>query len=363
MATVATEARGRLSYRPELDGIRGLAVLLVLASHARVPGFEGGGMVGVTLFFVLSGFLITGLLRQELARTGRVDLRAFYVRRIRRLVPALVALVAFCLPWITFLGLPWAFDAVASLTYTTSFLQSAGHPLALLNGTWSLSVEELFYLCWPALFILGRGKRGLLVALLGGIAASMAVRSVLEGSTLTFNRPDVRMDAILWGSLAAFWPGQWGRLLGWVGLVVVLLTTLTNPEAMQSGLTYAALGSLGVVVAARPGWLSWRPLVRTGQISYGLYLWQMPFVYILTPDAESATLAGQVLLVVLVFGAALISERWVERPFRSPRPVELEVAHDGGARREADAAGLDLRERRPNERHDHGFGEADRVSV
>lgn len=298
------------AYRPELDGIRGIAILLVLASHVHVPWMAGGGMVGVTLFFVLSGYLITGLLRDEVERTGKVDLRAFYVRRIRRLLPALVALLAVVLA----LGLATPLQAGLALLYVGNLWQAVGGDLGTLAATWSLSVEEQFYLVWPALFILGRGSRWLVYALAMGIAVSVLSRLTVIGSDLAPNRTDIRMDAILWGCVLAFVPL---RLPIWPAVVALAFVVILQPDAYMIGFTLAALGSLAIVSQARPGVLSSRFLVRTGQLSYGLYLWHMPVTWVLVrPVFEPATALA---VIVVTFTAALISERWIERPFRDVR--------------------------------------------
>ena len=158
MAFMPTEGY-QLGRRPELDGIRAVAVLLVLAGHAQLPYPSGGGAPGVTLFFVLSGFLITRLLVEERQRTGRVDYKAFYIRRVRPLVPALGALVA---ATTAILGRqePSALTAVdrCSLRFQHRGVQP-GLPLGLVGHTWSLSLEEQFYLPWPPLMLLAARTR------------------------------------------------------------------------------------------------------------------------------------------------------------------------------------------------------------
>jgi len=318
-----------MTYRPELDGLRGIAIVLTIAAHLHLPYLEGGGVAGVTLFFVLSGYLITSLLRQEITSTGHVDLRAFYIRRIRRLVPALVALVAVVgLVQIFIFGRAeeWARDAVVVLGYGASIATAFGQPLTFLNGTWSLSVEEIFYLLWPGLFLLARGRRSLLAVLFAGIAASMAIRLSLPGGPLTYNRPDVRADSILWGCVLAFVPLRLPQLVAVAAWGIVALVTVLEPDSMLIGLTAAAVSGFVLVATARPGWLSWRPLVRIGQISYGLYLWQMLAIGLVDPQRGVIDPVRWIVATVAVFALALASERWIERPFRHSRTPPVAIA-------------------------------------
>src|SRR5262245_4370452 len=181
------EGRGDGGFRPELEGLRAVAIGLVLAYHAGLPPFRGG-YVGVDVFFVLSGFLITGLIVRELRATGRIDLRRFYARRARRLLPAsLVAIVGTVL--LSVLLLPplripdIAGDAAASALYVsnirfavqaTDYLASDLPPSPLLNF-WSLGVEEQFYLFWPAILLLVAGASARSPALVRRLGLAFAV--------------------------------------------------------------------------------------------------------------------------------------------------------------------------------------------
>jgi peptidoglycan/LPS O-acetylase OafA/YrhL len=140
----------RLGHRPALDGLRGLAVLAVLANHLALP-FSDRGALGVDVFFVLSGFLISSLLCEEWIRNGKIQLRNFYMRRILRLYPALLMMV-FLVSWIT----PAKAYVVAALTYTTNWMIALHwQPLNLeLGHTWTLAIEEQYYLMWPPILIL-----------------------------------------------------------------------------------------------------------------------------------------------------------------------------------------------------------------
>ena len=154
-----------MKHRPELDGLRGIAILAVLAAHTGVPGFaDGGGGAGVTLFFVLSGYLITSLLLAERDKNGRVDLRAFYVRRALRLLPALAAvlvvvvvlLLAGLAPAAAVADTNYAIVIAGVVAYVANWVAVAGQSIGMLGHTWSLAVEEQFYIVWPAMLLAGR---------------------------------------------------------------------------------------------------------------------------------------------------------------------------------------------------------------
>src|SRR5689334_2140724 len=137
-----------LGYRPALDGVRCLAIVGVLAQHGRVPVFQGAGKIGVTLFFVLSGFLITRLLVEEANTTGRIDLRGFYTRRALRLFPALAAVVVISIAGSVATGKGLG-GAQYTLLYVANIARAAGRAMPFLAHTWSLSLEEQFYVFWP----------------------------------------------------------------------------------------------------------------------------------------------------------------------------------------------------------------------
>ena len=310
-----------LTYRPELDGIRGLAILLVLAQHINLPSSALAGMMGVNLFFVLSGYLITTLLLSEQDSTGRISLRRFYERRVRRLLPALVAMLiatGALMALMGKLGDYWGHAAV-SLFYVSDVAKAIGYDLGYVGHTWSLALEEQFYLLWPALVIL-LPRRFLLPAVVAGIVGALALQLfLLPVDVLALFRPDVRADSILWGCLIALVPWtapRWAAVAGGIG-VGALAFTWVWPYAIGLSSVLAAIFISGAA-SLRPI-LSNRWLVRIGQISYGLYLWQAIPVGLF----EQQTLAGNVLamasVVVVSFALALASERWIEQPFRGQR--------------------------------------------
>jgi peptidoglycan/LPS O-acetylase OafA/YrhL len=322
----------RLGYRPALDGIRGIAVLMVMGYHFALPGFQGGGHMGVTIFFALSGFLITALLLEERAG-GRIELGRFYVRRARRLLPALVALVAVVL-LIALLrgGLDEAVpQAAAVLLYVSNWGQYS-EPISFehLSHTWSLGVEEQFYLVWPLLLVAAYavgGRRGVLSAALGVAAVTIGLR--LSGLYLA--ELERAVDTLMVGAAVAVVAVS-GRLsvstrAGVVALVALLLMTAltTWPEA-RAWAPLAVGVAVGVLVAAvvtdaaegpLARLLSWRPLVLTGKISYGLYLWHFAIAWELWPALNAAGwhwLPAALVLGALTYVAAFASWRYVERP-------------------------------------------------
>jgi len=327
--TARNATASSLSYRPELDGLRALAIIAVIAQHINLPSTTLAGMVGVNLFFVLSGYLITRILATELRQTGRIDLRRFYERRVRRLVPGLVALLVATGFLMAFQGRLWQYlgPAFVSLFYVSDVAKSIGFDLGYVGHTWSLAVEEQFYLIWPAL-LLFLPRRFLLPVIGIGIAVAVAMQVVVVGfqdNVLGHFRPDVRADAILWGCLIALVPikvPRWAAATALAGLVVLSLTYLW-PYAIALSSVFSAVLVAGASTLARP--LSWRPLVRIGQISYGLYLWHAIPYGLFEQRTMAGDVSAMVAVVVLTFGLALLSERFIERPFRRPRTTQPRV--------------------------------------
>ena len=320
MRSVAAQG-STLTYRPELDGIRGLAILLVLAQHINLPSSALAGMMGVNLFFVLSGYLITTLLLSERDSTGRISLRRFYERRVRRLFPALVAVLiatGALMAVMGRLGDYWG-QAAVSLFYVSDVAKAIGYDLGYVGNTWTLALEEQFYLLWPAVVIF-LPRRFLLPAVIVGIVAAVALQlRFLPVDVLALFRPDVRADSILWGCLIALVPRvapRWAAAAGGIG-VGILAFTWVWPYAIGLSSILAALFISGAS-SLRPI-LANRALVRIGQISYGLYLWQALPVGLLEPQTLAGNVLAMVTVVVVSFALALASERWIERPFRRPR--------------------------------------------
>jgi len=316
---------------PALDGLRGVAILLVLTYHCFTH--PSGGFYGVDLFFVLSGFLITSLLIGELAQTGRVDLRAFYVRRARRLLPALmtflvvVALILVASPRVL-VG-----DVASVLFYATNIVRAAGdsHSLPLIGHLWSLAEEEQFYVLWPAalLLMLRRWPARLAPALVAILVALIGYRLGLLLSGAAHQRlyfaPDSHADPLIVGCLlATIWRTRRLVVPGWIAaLAAIVLGTLAAVSMPYTGwslavglpvvsvasaiLTAAATDPSSVVARV----LCFQPLVWLGLISYSLYIWQQ-LVFKLSGENGLIAFPSSILV-------AFISYRYVEARFRRPR--------------------------------------------
>jgi peptidoglycan/LPS O-acetylase OafA/YrhL len=338
-----------------LDGLRGLGLLGVLLFHA--DGMLPGGYLGVDLFFVLSGYLITSLLLSEHDTTGRIDLASFWVRRARRLFPALLSLM----PAVALYGRYFAradelealrLQALASLGYVANWHAIFGHRSywqlfaapSPLEHTWSLSIEEQFYVLWPLLVTLilrRRDKRTVLVVSLVLSLLSMGAMVLLfqPGDTSrAYLGTDTRMAGILCGAALAtvLPPGRplsapVVRALDWVGLLAIVglgaawgTLTGTRPFLYHGGFWLTELAVLVLIACAVMGEksvvaraLSVRPLTMLGVISYGVYLWHWPVNVFLTE--ERTHLHGvpfQAMRFALTFTIAAASYRYLERPIR-----------------------------------------------
>jgi peptidoglycan/LPS O-acetylase OafA/YrhL len=280
-----------MKHRPELDGLRGIAILIVLAAHTGVPGFaDGGGGAGVTLFFVLSGYLITSLLLAEKAKTGRVDLRAFYIRRALRLFPALAAVlvvvtilaVAGLMPRAASEGVDYRIVVLGVICYVVNWVATAGQSLGMLGHAWSLAVEEQFYILWPTLLLaglrLGRTRLVLIILLLTFLDTPYRLLLDLNGGFMhVFVGTDCRGDALLLGCVLALLETRWHPIIGWAGVLGVLVVAALWPGDPGLGAQLMFIPAAAIVstlaVAGCPVILAWRPLAFIGKISYGLYLW------------------------------------------------------------------------------------------
>ena len=342
-------------FRADLEGLRGVAILLVLLFHARLPGTTGG-FVGVDVFFVLSGFLITGILLRERERTGHIDLVAFYARRARRILPAaavvLVAILVASWFMLAPLDLPRvAGDAVAAALSVGNIRFAAGArdyfgadvtPSPILHY-WSLGVEEQFYFVWPALLILAtRSRRPRLAA--GVVLGVLVVVSYLAAWVLTglasnwafYSLPTRAWELGLGGLLAAT-AMQHERLssriavpLGWLGLAAMLAgTVLILPSTPYPGVAalLPAVGSAAVILSGqRRGsvatLLALPPLRFLGLISYSLYLVHWPILVLPAaglPVGEELPLGVRVGLALAAVGIGWVSYRFIERPIHRGR--------------------------------------------
>ena len=354
-----------LAYRPDIDGLRGIAVGLVLLYHA-FPNIRSGGFVGVDVFFVISGYLISSIVLTGL-RAGRFSLLEFYRRRVRRIVPALLAVIASCsiVGWFLLLPNEWRWLG-RSITWCALFLANiffattGGYfdrtaELNPLLHLWSLGVEEQFYLAWPVLLMF-TVRFGVTLRLLAAlIAASLAVSiwSAWYAPTAAFYYPATRAWELGVGGFLAAWqirmthapttPIPTGRFLDWTGksaaraasslaglaLIVAGGICWTDEQAIPGIWCSIPVTGAALLIAAGTQapvnrlLLCTRPLVFLGRISYSLYLWHWPlfsFTRIVLGHAPQPSLAGG--LIVVAFAAACASYRWIELPMRFGAPAK-----------------------------------------
>jgi peptidoglycan/LPS O-acetylase OafA/YrhL len=349
-----------------LDGIRGLAILLVFAVHTT-PILLHGGRIGVDLFFVLSGFLITSILLQEQRNTSKINLFNFYMRRVLRLYPALVTVVIFVVTY-AWLFQPEKFDitlynAVGVLAYFFNWQLVAEFPDYLnhqwmFSHVWSLSVEEQFYIFWPviviALFKFNANtlvKFGIIIA---GIALPAIFRSYLwlqDPSLSLYFRSDLRMDGLMWGALAALMvdkkivPNESKmRTLSLATVPALLGILLIASFDGMGGFLYligfslvgffSALLIYGTVVSPHPfinNIFQYKPLCWIGKISYGLYLWHWPIIRAVS-DLKLSPIPAMILEFSLTFAIATLSFYFMERWFLSLKrnfsvPSQVKYGH------------------------------------
>src|SRR5215831_5826174 len=347
---------------PGLDGLRALAVLAVIAYHLGL-GWAPSGMLGVGVFFTLSGYLITDLLLAQHEITGRLQLADFWLRRARRLLPALFVMLAVVAAWVTLLDrdqLPAIRGAVASsaacvgnwwlIAQHSSYFAQFAPPMPL-GHLWSLAVEEQFYLIWPWLLLLGlrwaRGRRRartrlaeatLLLAAVSAVAMALLYRPGYD-PTRIYDGTDTRAFAVLIGAALAFvWPSRHlGRNvtetarwildgIGMTGLVIIAVLIWRigeySPFLYRGGMVLLSVGTaLTVGAAASPAsrlgvLLGIRPLRWVGVRSYGIYLWHYPIIVLTTPANGRDGLARGALQIAAAFGVAALSWRFVEEPVR-----------------------------------------------
>jgi len=354
----------RLPYLPGIDALRAIAVLAVFLYHAGV-GWMPGGFLGVDVFFAISGYLITSLLLSERRRTGRVRLGEFWLRRARRLLPAVGVLIAVSMIIAAIIEpdrlTELRGDAISSLAYVAnwhfifahqSYFDQFQRP-SLFRHLWSLSVEEQFYLFWPLAFAAGMsllGRKRLAVGVLAGAAASLLLMWVLfdptDASRVYYGTETHAAGLLVGVALALVWapwqlrrakPGRWcGPTLDAIGILALGYLTLSflhvhdyDLALYHGGYLWIALASTAVIAvfahpSARLGGLVARPpLVWLGLRSYSFYLWHWPVLTLTRPGLDVSLPRGILipLQLLAVLALADLSYRFVELPFRGKRKL------------------------------------------
>ena len=345
-----------MRYNPALDGLRAIAVLMVMCFHATVPR-ASGGYLGVDVFFVLSGFLITSLLIAETDRTGTIQLKRFYKRRLARLTPALLLML---LAYMLLAPFAWpqlspsadARDSAIALFYLADYASAFWQIPENLRHTWSLAVEEHFYLLWPAVVLLlhrvhSPKKR---IAILGGmyiVFTLWRIKCDLNGGhsyDLTYYRFDTRLSGLTIGALLAFVlntkPERFAALdlnfLAPVSFFIFALCTwrfrIASTAAMTYGIVSIELASLlliFIIVNKRSGWAYWllsnRAAAFIGRMSYGLYLWHYPIFHYLWGRFDwyvILPLGGAISLMLAVISYYTV-ERFARQRFRTDHTTQI----------------------------------------
>jgi peptidoglycan/LPS O-acetylase OafA/YrhL len=309
-----------------LDGIRGIAILLVVAEHTHFPLLRHGGGPGVTVFFVLSGYLITGLLLTELRKRGRIDWSRFYLTRAARLLPALaVASLGACFYCVVLGSVDPALFAqqTAWVWANLADLAVARHGLGPWEHGWSLSLEAQFYLLWPALLAITWRSRWLPRALLVVAATSACLRighmgDSGEGWAQHFTLPQLSAFALLLGAWLALRPT---RLPGWVvapaliGLEVISATPVFGTGREVTSVLIAAPLAVVLIAGCEGSRLLELPALRfCGRVSYGWYLWHYPLLWPVTIAGRGNHWLLGVALSLVALGIAVLSYRYVEQP-------------------------------------------------
>ncbi|MGB8861080.1 MAG: acyltransferase, partial [Ilumatobacteraceae bacterium] len=355
------EAEHGTTFRPDIEGLRSVAVLLVLVYHAKF-GIVSGGFIGVDVFFVLSGFLITSLLLRELATTGTVSLANFWARRARRLLPAsgLVLVVTLFASRFMIDGLSQgdlAHDAIAACLFVanirfwkvgTDYLSEGLRESPLLHF-WSLAVEEQFYLVWPGLLMvlvrfarLSRRALAMVIGVMWVISFVACVRLTHDSQPWAFFMLPARAWELLTGAGLALAGGrllgsnrQLTAVLGWLGLGAILATSIQFSLATSFPGYAAAIPVVATMLVINSGMtpegpamiLRAKPLQWIGARSYAIYLWHFPMLVLVAAKwgesgrIESLSAATRVALLAASVAMAALSFHFVENPVRHSTPL------------------------------------------
>ncbi|MEH6717887.1 MAG: acyltransferase family protein [Aurantimonas endophytica] len=339
-----------MKHRDAIDGLRAVAVVPVVLAHAGFTWFQGG-FVGVDVFFVISGYLITRIIVADLEQE-RFSLRSFYERRARRILPALFFVMLCCVPFAWAWMLPWQFkDFSQSLVAVSLFFSNvlfwmksgyfgpAAQEMPLLH-TWSLAVEEQFYLLFPLFLLLAfRRGRKVTVALIAVVALGSFLLSEVGSrafASANFYLTPTRVWELMAGSLCAFLPAgkieeiarRYGNLLSGAGLAMILAAVLAFDETTRFPSAFALLpvggAALVILFATRDTLtarlLSTRPFVAVGLVSYSAYLWHQPlFAFARIRSDAAPGIGSMAVLALATFVLAYLTWRFVEQPFRAGR--------------------------------------------
>jgi peptidoglycan/LPS O-acetylase OafA/YrhL len=340
-----------VSYRPDIDGLRAIAVIAVIFCHAGIQSFSGG-FVGVDIFFVVSGFLITSIIKRDMMEAN-FSLRRFYERRARRILPALMLVIVVTVPFAWLLMFPHFFlnfaqSIVATLLFANNIL------LALTGGywdleadlkpflhTWSLGVEEQFYVLFPIVMIIlwkyGRSWQLSTVTFICVASFIAAEIGRFQSPSINFFLSTSRAWELLVGCLAAYVrlrPRKIDNALSFSGLAAILASIVLFDENTPSPSPYIllpVLGAASILLFSRSGTVAYRVLsvplcVGIGLISYSAYLWHQPiFALSRVASLESPTPSLMIGLALLSFGLGVLSWKYVEQPFRNHRVVSLHM--------------------------------------
>nr|WP_088042856.1 acyltransferase family protein [Bacillus sp. EAC] len=347
-------------YMPGLDGLRALAVLAVIAYHLNLP-WASGGFLGVTVFFVLSGYLITDLLIAEWSTNNTINLKDFWIRRAKRLLPGMFTLILILIATVSIFDSSdvsnLKHDSIAAIFYYSnwwyifhqlSYFESFGSP-SLLNHFWSLAVEEQFYIIWPILtFVLlriGKHKSVLFyVTIAGSVFSALLMAALFHPGTdpsRVYYGTDTRAFSLLIGAgLALIWPSRQlttnitkrARItldvVGITGLFIFLFmigkTNQYDSFLYQGGMFLLSIATAMLIAAlAHPAslvgrFLAMRPLKWVGVRSYGIYLWHFPVIVLLTPKINTGSFSflRMIFQLTLIFVLASLSYHFIEDPIR-----------------------------------------------
>lgn len=344
-------AMNNIKYRPEIDGLRALAIIGVVLYHAGV-GLVASGFVGVDVFFVISGYLITSLILRERLDTGRVDLMEFYARRTRRLLPILIVVCVVTILLSIWFVPGYSGKSEVALSAASSFVFAANFYFQHVSGgyfdadaammpllhLWSLGVEEQFYLVWPIfLIVVAKTKRSrmlMVTFLLAAASIGLAEYLIREGSDSAFFQVLPRLWELAAGGLIAMLPSRPSRgalaavYVGAATIVAAMCELLPITHFPGIGAAPAVLGAALILWGAHGkgnlGWVGYAlrcwPMVMIGRISYSLYLWHWSLFAMARANRigplPSVDLFG---LIVLALILSIASYRWIEQPWRQRR--------------------------------------------